>query len=241
MKTPITKFLTVLFVATLFSSCAVDMFNRVNGNKNVVTEDRSTKENFTEIKVSTGLELHIHQGPKNKITVEADENLQDIIITEVNNGVLKIYSEKSIWRAKSKKIFVTIKDLEAVTATSGADVYTKETLKVDDIRISSTSGADINISVDANTVETSSTSGSDIEISGISNKHISSATSGASIDAYDLHSKNVIVNVTSGADINVYASESLDANATSGGDIDFKGNPKNVNKKSSSGGDISAK
>jgi hypothetical protein len=241
MKTTITKFLTVLFVTTLFSSCAVDMFNRVNGNKNVVTEDRSTKESFTEIKVSNGLELHLYQGSKNKIIVDADENLQDIIITEVNNGVLEIYSEKSIWRAKSKKIFVTIKNLESVTATSGADVYAKETLKVDDIRVSSTSGADINISVDANTVETSSTSGSDIEISGVSNKHISSATSGASIDAYDLHSKNVIVKVTSGADINVYASESLDAKATSGGDIDFKGNPKNVNKKSSSGGDISAK
>ena len=241
MKTTITKFLTVLFVTTLFSSCAVDMFNRVNGNKNVVTEDRSTKESFTEIKVSNGLELHLYQGSKNKIIVDADENLQDIIITEVNNGVLEIYSEKSIWRAKSKKIFVTIKNLESVTATSGADVYAKETIKVDDIRVSSTSGADINISVDANTVETSSTSGSDIEISGVSNKHISSATSGASIDAYDLHSKIVIVKVTSGADINVYASESLDAKATSGGDIDFKGNPKNVNKKSSSGGDISAK
>ena len=241
MKTTITKFLTVLFVTTLFSSCAVDMFNRVNGNKNVVTEDRSTKESFTEIKVSNGLELHLYQGSKNKIIVDADENLQDIIITEVNNGVLEIYSEKSIWRAKSKKIFVTIKNLESVTATSGADVYAKETIKVDDIRVSSTSGADINISVDAITVETSSTSGSDIEISGVSNKHISSATSGASIDAYDLHSKIVIVKVTSGADINVYASESLDAKATSGGDIDFKGNPKNVNKKSSSGGDISAK
>jgi hypothetical protein len=241
MKTPITKFLTILFVATLFSSCALDMFNRVNGNKNVVTEDRSTKESFSEIKVSNGLELHIYQGSKNKIIVDADENLQEIIITEVNNGVLKIYSEKNIWRAKSKKIFVTIKDLEAVKATSGADVYSEETLKVNDISISSTSGADINISVDANTVETNSTSGSDIEISGVSNKHISSATSGASIDAYNLLSKNVIAKVTSGADINVYASESLDAKATSGGDIDFKGNPKNVNKKSSSGGDISAK
>ena len=46
---------------------------------------------------------------------------------------------------------------------------------------------------------------------------------------------------TSGADINVYASESLNAKATSGGDVDFRGNPKNVDKKESSGGDISAK
>ena len=241
MKIANHKILTLLFVTTLFSSCAVDLFNRVSGNRNVVTEDRSTKEYFTKIKVSTGLDLYVSQGSKNQITVEADENLQDIIVTEVNDGILKIYSEKNIWRAKARKIYVTIKNLEAITATSGSDVYTNETLKVNNLNISATSGADIHISVDANTIETAATSGSDIEISGVSNNHISKATSGASIDAYQLRSKNVTVRVTSGADINVYASESIDAKATSGGDIDIKGSPKKVNKKTSSGGSVSAK
>lgn len=240
MKIATQKILTLLLITTLFSSCAVDMFNRVNGNRNVVTEDRSTKEDFTKIKVSTGLELYISQGSKNKITVEADENLQDIIITEVKDGVLKIYSEKNIWRSKARKVYVTIKNLDAIAATSGSDVYTNERLKVNDLNISATSGADITISVDANTVETSATSGSDIEISGVSNNHISKATSGASIDAYQLRSKNVTAKVTSGADINVYASESIVAKATSGGGIDFKGSPKKVDKKTSSGGSVSA-
>jgi hypothetical protein len=240
MKIANHKILTLLFVATLFSSCAVDMFNRVNGNRNVVTEDRSTKENFTKIKVSTGLDLYISQGTKNQITVEADENLQDIITTEVNDGILKIYSEKNIWRAKARKIYVTIKNIEAITATSGSDVYTNETLKVNNLNISATSGADIHISVDADTVKTTATSGSEIEVSGVSNNHTSKATSGASIDAYQLRSKNVTARVTSGADINVYASESIDAKATSGGDIDFKGSPEKVNKKTSSGGSVSA-
>jgi hypothetical protein len=241
MKIANHKILTLLFVATLFSSCAVDMFNRVNGNRNVVTEDRSTKEDFTKIKVSTGLDLYISQGSKNQITVEADENLQDIIRTEVKDGVLKIYSEKNIWRAKARKVYVTVKTLEALTATSGSDAYAKETLKVNDLKISATSGADIHISVSANTIETTATSGSNIEVSGASNNHISKATSGASIDAYQLRSKNVTVKVTSGANINVHASESIDAKATSGGDIDFKGSPKKVNKKTSSGGSVSAK
>ncbi|MDD7914546.1 head GIN domain-containing protein [Polaribacter ponticola] len=241
MKTPITKIITLLFVVTLFSSCAVDMFNKISGNRNVVTENRNTKEDFTKIKVSTGLDLYLTQGSKNKISVEADENLQDIIITEVKEGVLKIYAEKNIWRAKARKVYVTIETLEAISATSGSDVYTKETIKVNDVKISATSGADINMSVNANYVETSATSGSDIEISGSSIHHISKATSGASIDAYQLHSKNVTAKVTSGADINVYASESINARATSGGDIDYRGNPKNVDKKESSGGDISAK
>jgi hypothetical protein len=241
MKIANHKILTLLFVATLFSSCAIDMFNRVNGNRNVVTEDRSTKEDFTKIKVSTGLDLYISQGSKNQITVEADENLQDIIRTEVKDGVLRIYSEKNIWRAKARKVYVTVETLEALTATSGSDAYAKETLKVNDLKISATSGADIHISVNVNTIETTATSGSNIEVSGASNNHISKATSGASIDAYQLRSKNVTVKVTSGANINVHASESIDAKATSGGDIDFKGSPKKVNKKTSSGGSVSAK
>jgi hypothetical protein len=241
MKIANHKILTLLFVATLFSSCAVDMFNRVNGNRNVVTEDRSTKEDFTKIKVSTGLDLYISQGSKNQITVEADENLQDIIRTEVKDGVLRIYSERNIWRAKARKVYVTVETLEALTATSGSDAYAKETLKVNDLKISATSGADIHISVSANTIETTATSGSNIEVSGASTNHISKATSGASIDAYQLRSKNVTVKVTSGANINVHASESIDAKATSGGDIDFKGSPKKVNKKTSSGGSVSAK
>jgi hypothetical protein len=241
MKIANHKILTLLFVAILFSSCAVDMFNRVNGNRNVVTEDRSTKEDFTKIKVSTGLDLYISQGSKNQITVEADENLQEIILTEVNDGILKIYSKKNIWKAKARKVYVTIKNLEAITATSGSDVYTNEALEVNNLNISATSGADIHVSVDANTIETTATSGSNIEVFGASNNHISKATSGASIDAYQLRSKNVTVKVTSGANINVYASESIDAKATSGGDIDFKGSPKKVNKKTSSGGSVSAK
>ena len=112
MKRANYKILTLLFIATLFSSCAVDMFNRVNGNRNVVTEDRSTKEEFTKIKVSAGLELYISQGSKNQITVEADENFQEIIITEVNNGVLKISAISSatpsvIYGGKSSSSFMS--------------------------------------------------------------------------------------------------------------------------------------
>lgn len=241
MKSTTKKLLALLFVSVLMSSCNVNMFNRVNGNRNVVTADRSTSQKFTKIKVSTGLDLYLSQGTKNKVTIEADENLHDIIITEVNDGVLKIYSEKNIWQAKARKVYVTVKNLEGLTATSGSDVYTEDVLKVETIKVSATSGADIRIALDADTVETSATSGSDIRISGTANNHTSRANSGASIEAYKLISKNATVNVSSGADINIYASESINAKASSGGDIDFKGNPREINKKSSSGGSVSAK
>ncbi|WP_218598632.1 head GIN domain-containing protein [Polaribacter sp. NJDZ03] len=241
MKNSVSKIIAILFIATLFTSCNVDMINRINGNKNVITKTRKIADQFTGIKVSTGLDVYITQGSNNKVIVEADENLHDIIITEVEDGILKIYADKGIWRAEAKKVHVTIKDLTLLIATSGSDVYGKEVIDTDEISISATSGADINIKVNATSVETNSTSGSDINISGITINHASNATSGSSIDAYELESENTIAKVTSGANINIFASKKLEARATSGGDIDFKGNPKTVDKKTTSGGSISKK
>ena len=224
----------------LFSSCNMEMFNSINGNNKVEVIDRTVAENFNKIKISTGLDLYLFQGSENKITLEADENLHEIIYTEVENDELKIYAKKNIWNAKAKKVYVTVKDLTSLVATSGADVYTEEKLSVENIKIVCTSGANINVELKANTVISTSTSGADIELKGSTINHTSTATSGASIDAYGLRSENVTVNVTSGADINIYTSVSLDARATSGGNIDYKGKPKNIRKSSNSGGSISA-
>tara|TARA_R110002049_G_scaffold45022_3_gene131626 strand:+ start:18715 stop:19437 length:723 start_codon:yes stop_codon:yes gene_type:complete len=240
MKKSINQLFVVLFITTIFSSCGADMFNRVIGNKNVIVKQRTLNDNFSGIKVSSGIDLYISQGDT-KISVRADENLHDLIITEVNDGVLNIYVEKNIWRSKSKKVYVTLENLNLLKATSGSDVYSETIIRTKEISVSATSGADINIEVEAQNVETRATSGSDIKIFGTAINLAASATSGSSIDAFDLESKNVIAKATSGADVDVYASEKIEANATSGGDIDFRGNPTVVNKKSSSGGSISKK
>lgn len=242
MKTTISKVFALLILATLTISCAGNMFNSVSGNRNVKTENRKIQDNFSVVKVSAGIDLYITQGNEVSLVVEADENLLDIIKTEVNeNGKLSIYSEKNIWKAKARKVHLTLTNIEELIATSGSDVYTENTLKATRFKVSVTSGADAKIDVDAENVESNATSGADLSISGVATNHTSSATSGSSIYAFGLKSKKAKVSVTSGADIDIYASESIDARATSGGDVDFKGNPTNVNKKETSGGDISAK
>jgi len=218
MKNLFTKTIAILCLTTLLTSCSADLFNSVNGNRNVITKARKVNNDFSGIKVSTGIDLYLTQGNSNKIMVEADENLHDIIITEVKDDILKIYVDKSIWRAKAKKVYVTFTKLDMLKATSGSDVYSKNTIISDEISIAATSGADIKISIDA-----------------------ASATSGSSINAYNLESRNTIAKASSGADINIYASEKLEANASSGGDIDFKGAPKQIRKKTSSGGSVSKK
>lgn len=240
MKT-IKKGIVLLFISAVFTSCGVDIFNRIEGNRNVVTEQRKINEHFTRVKVSSGIDLYIKQGNKSRLTIEADENLHDIIITEVEGDMLKIYTDKSIWRAKARKVYLTVTSLEELKATSGSDVYSENILKVRDLEVSTSSGADMKIEVEADNITSSSSSGSDLRISGKTNTHNAKASSGSSIYAYKLESKDVTARVSSGADINIYASESINARASSGGDIRYKGNPEIVDKKRSSGGGISSR
>lgn len=239
MKTFTKQLAIILFIATIFTSCGVDMFNRIEGNRNVLVEERKPQDTFSSVKVSAGIDLYVSEENTNSITIEADENLHENIITEVENGVLKVYPKKYIHRAKAKKVYVTAAVFNSISATSGSSVYSENTLNSKEISFSATSGADIKVRVNSESIETRTTSGSDIKISGITKNHASSATSGSSIDAFNLKSANVIANATSGANINVYASQKIEGNATSGADIDFKGNPKNVSRRTSSGGSVS--
>ncbi len=234
-KTPL--FLTVSIVL-LFSACNLNMFNGIYGNKEVEIADRTIIENFSKIKVSTGLELYITQGIKQQITIEADDNLHEIIVTKIENGTLKIYSEKNIWNAKAKKIHVTVDNLTSIIANSGAAIKSETVLNVNSLQVVATSGANIEVEVNGATIISTATSGANLKLKGTTSLHKTNATSGASIKAFNLKSDYVKANVTSGADITIYATKDLDARATSGGDIEYKGNPEKINKNASSGGSI---
>ena len=233
------QFLGILFIATIFTSCGIDIFNGVAGNSNIVITERTPQADFSGIKVSTGIDLFISQGNTNAITVEADENLHNLIITEVKEGVLKIYTKKNIWKSKAKKVYVAIENLTLLKASSGSNVKSESVINTNEIAIDASSGASIKIEVIAKNVETKTSSGSGIRIKGTTINHTASASSGSSIDAFALKGDHANASASSGASINIYASIKMDGKATSGADIAFKGNPAAINKETSSGGSIS--
>ena len=239
MKKMNIQFLAILFIAAIFTSCGSNMFNGVVGNRNIVTIERTIKADFTGIKVSTGIDLFIRQGSTNAITVEADENLHDLIITEVKEGILKIYTDKNIWKSKARKVYVTIENLTLLKASSGSNVKSESVINTNEIYIDASSGANIDIEVVAKSAVTEASSGSDVKIKGTTINHTARASSGSSINAYKLKSTNANASASSGASINIYASKNMDAKASSGGAIDYTGNPTSINKEASSGGSIS--
>ncbi len=214
------------------------MFNGIKGNRNVKTATRNVPSNFEAIHVSNGIDVYLTMGNSVALKLEADENLHDIIETEVEDGVLRIYAEDNIWSAKRKRVYLTAREINEIKITSGSELITENTLKTDDLKVSVTSGANARLTLDVANLSCSTTSGADARLEGRTNHFVARSTSGSGLRASDLAAKTCEARVTSGADITVNVSEELDARATSGGDIRFSGNPKVVKKNSSSGGDV---
>ncbi len=229
--------LAIAVLLSLFaSSCMMDMNfgNGKTGNGQVVEETRNVDENFTIVSASEGIDVFVTQGSEYKISVEADENIIDLIGTDVRDGRLKIHAIENIGRA-TKNVYVTLPEISALESSSGADLIAQNVVESERIELDASSGADLQVELVAGEVSADCSSGADIRVSGKADMLYADASSGSDIKASDLVVKRCNADASSGADISVNVSESLVADASSGADIRYSGDPSVQTKKSVSG------
>jgi hypothetical protein len=206
------------------------------------TETRNIK-NFNAIKVSSGIDLYLRMGETEEVKVVADADDIEKVITEVTNGTLKIYmkSNNSNWNwgiTKSRKVYVSVKELVKLDASSGSDVNTENTITGENLAVKASSGSDVNLEIHIKNFSLDTSSGSDARISGKTKNFEASSSSGSDIKAQDLESVICKVSVSSGSDATVNVSDELYAKASSGGDVRYYGNPQVKDINESSGGDV---
>lgn len=239
----LTKIIVSTIIAILMLSCEFDLNinSGVKGNGNVTKTERTIESGFNEIKISRGLEVFLTQSANESIIVEADENLQDIIITEIEDNVLKIYADKNISNTASKKVFVTFKDVSSIKATSGSNVISNSIILTNTLDLTTTSGSEMALEVQVENLICNTTSGSNLNLSGNAKTLTIDATSGSNLKADNLEAITSRVKATSGAAVKVNTSRELTAKATSGGDITYYGNPEKVEKSDGVSGSIKQK
>lgn len=234
--------LIIVSITALFmSSCNINFSNGEKGNGNVVTQERNVSEDFNEVRGSAGLDVYLAQGNENKIVVETDENLLQYISTDINNGKLHVTTSSNIGRSKAKKVYVTFKELNTIEATSGADVIGNTIIKSKNLSLKSSSGADLKVEVFSQELTIKSSSGSEIDVSGKSSSLKADASSGSEIDAKKLLVVDCYAQASSGAEVTVNVKKKLETKVSSGGNVNYYGNPSSVDSNKSHSGSVKKK
>ncbi len=199
---------------------------------------------FHAIEVSSGINLILKQGNTTAVAVSASsDDIVARIKTEVENGKLKIYFDRSGWnnwnnKGAKLKAYVTCAAIDAIEASSGADVITDGNINADNLKITLSSGANLDGNVTASALKVDQSSGSDMNIKGKAGSIDVSASSGSDFKGYDLVSETCKADASSGSGIEITVNKELDAKASSGGDVHYKGNASATNISNSSGGRI---
>lgn len=209
--------------------------NRYDGPK--VKENRDVS-GFRGIEVSNGIDVYLSIRSDEQVDVEAPEDLLEHLVTEVNEGVLKIYYDRPFnWNSEAK-VWVDAKEIDMVNTSGGAYLRGENVIETRDLELGASGGSDLNLEIVAKNVDVDVSGGSDIVLSG-SAKFLKASTSGGSdLKAYDLIIQRAQLEASGGSDIRVYVQEELDATVSGGADISYMGNPQLINTNTSATGDI---
>jgi hypothetical protein len=227
----------VAILLTISSSSQAQYRKTVYGNNKVLTKERKAGS-FDALRVSSGIDVYLRQGNKESITVETDENLHEYILTEIDGGVLRVYTEVNIRDAGEKKVFVTMKDIKSVKVSSAGDVIGESAIRSDEMELSASSAGDIKMEVYARELDIDISSSGDMTISGEADILEADLSSAGNLNAYNLKVREADVSVSSAGDADINVTERLRARSSSAGDINYKGNPKHVDAHSSSAGSV---
>ncbi len=226
-------------LSVVFSSCWF-LGPSIKGNGNVTEEVRQVNK-FDQIKVSRGMNAYITQGSPAKVVVIADENLHEVIRTEVHGDVLEIYVDENVRWAKEKKVMVTVEKLSSVETSSGANVWSQNQILSENLELKASSGANQTLEVNAKYLKAVCSSGANIKLSGLAKEAELETSSGANLKGQDLKVDRCKMHASSGGNVSSSVIEKLDASASSGGNVVYYGEPASTEINKSSGGNIHKK
>ncbi len=224
IKINFTSTLVLLFLLTTSFASGCMMGPGVRGNGHIVKEERNIKA-FNEIQVSGAYTVYLTQGNKEKLIIEADENLMDLIITKVVDGKLRIYNKEDFRSPKKMDIYLTFVDIDEIALSGAVEIEGMNKFTLNELSLDVSGAAEIFLDVELKELDAELSGASEFEIRGLA-KEVDIEISGASeLDASDFEVEEMSIEISGAADAKVFATEHLEISASGASNIKYRGNP----------------
>jgi hypothetical protein len=195
-------------------------FGGIHGSGNVQTETRDVRD-FKAVDVSGIFQVEIVAQKDFGVQVEADDNLLQYITTEVNGGVLEISTSKRIKSSNGLKVRVSAPDISKLEV-SGVAKVSLSNLKNNGLELETSGASKVNLAGETDKLV--------IDVSGASN-----------IDAENLKTRAASVDASGASKVAVFATGTVETDASGASRITYTGGATNVVKKTSGASSVSEK
>lgn len=212
----------------IFTGCSKSKKSIV-GSGNVISQERNIN-GFYKILFNGNGNLYISQGEKESVKIEGEDNLVDLITTEVVDNTLRIDFKKSktaenINSTIPLKIYIEVKSLQEVRLSGSGSIISTTPLEFHTLKLSISGSGSTNLQVvGRKLVSILSGSGNFVVKGEIDNQDIWISGSGT-YQGEDLISKVANINITGTGKVNINVQDKMDIRISGAGVVIYRGSP----------------
>ena len=193
--------------------------NNIQGSGNIISESRELN-NFTSIILLGSIDVNIKTSESNNCVVVADDNLIPYIKTEVVNNKLNISLNESYSSEEKLVVNINTPNYDEVSLSGSGNI------NILDFKNNNLS---LNISGSGNITGNGEVETLVVKINGSGN-----------LMSKEIKSKSATITINCSGDAEVFASDSISAKINGSGNIEYFGNPENVDSIINGSGDINS-
>jgi len=198
----------LLAVLSLFAGCHFQIHDEIKGS-GVHLKQKRDVASFNSIATEGAFDIEVVCQKPESVEVEGDDNLLQLITTEVSNNVLHIRSNRSFSVNDPIKITISAPDLQGIS-TKGAGKFEITGIKNDKFEIDANGATAIKVAGETKLI--------DIDSNGA-----------GKVDAHKLRAARGVVDVKGVARVDVNVVEQLDVTVSGPAHVTYQGDPV-VNK-----------
>ncbi|MFD2202324.1 head GIN domain-containing protein [Shivajiella indica] len=194
---------------------------------------------FDAVKVSNSIKAELIRGNENKIEITGSGIELEKVETAVADGTLEIKLARGNYKSHNVNVVVTYIDIQGIEATTSATVIAKNQIVAEEAYLYATTSSYLEADIDAIVLNVEAATNAKIHVSGKVNSLGLRAFTSAEIDGMKLVADKVEVLANTAATLYFGAIDSIDGSVATAAKVLYIGNPRSINVKTGTGGNIS--
>ncbi len=224
MKTAKNSF-SIICMVLLFSANITFAQKYIKGNGNVTKQER-TISSFNEIVVKGVYNIYLAQGNKESVTVETDDNLQEVVTVKNQGNALVLGWKKGMNIKKKTKmnVYVTLKDINKLEVKGVGNVKTTSALSLQGLDLDISGVGNTVLELDCNKLEGDISMVGNLTLKGNVNEVVLENNGTGSLRAFDLVAQKLEINNSGVGKAEVRAEQEISIVSSGIGSVYYKGN-----------------
>ena len=197
----------------------------IQGEGELINEKRDVS-GFDRIKLDMSARIILTQDSSFSMMIEAQENILDILTTDVNNATLDIdLKEFCITSHEPITIFISMPEIKKLEINSSGKIIAKNMIRAKKIDLEIDGSGDIIAGIKAEKIYADINGSGEIELGGICKSLSVDINGSGEFYGMDLKSSDADIDISGSGNCTIYVLDELKVDINGSGDVRYKGDP----------------